>query len=108
VHHAADVLVANLENPPDMTLLARSVGLSRSKLHRCFRQAYGVSPFEYLRNHRLQTAMLLLQGGEVNVTEAALTVGYTNLSYFAKAFKAMFGVAPGGLLQYSTAGEQSR
>lgn len=101
VLHAAEVLVANLENPPDMTQLARSVGLSRSKLHRCFRQTHGVSPFEYLRNHRLQTAMRLLQDGEVNVTQAALTVGYTNLSHFAKAFKAMFGAAPGELLQRS-------
>jgi AraC-like DNA-binding protein len=98
VCHAAEVLVTHLENPPDTTLLARSVGLSQSKLHRCFRRVYGVSPFEYLRNHRLQTAMLLLQEGDINVTEAALSVGYTNLSYFAKAFKAMFGMTPGELL----------
>ncbi|WP_419657286.1 transcriptional regulator, AraC family [Desulfosarcina variabilis str. Montpellier] len=101
VHHAAEVLVNNLENPPDMNLLARSVGLSRSKLHRCFRLVYGLSPFEYLRNKRLQTAMQLLQGGEVNVTEAALSVGYANLSYFAKAFKNTFGLAPGELLKRS-------
>ena len=100
--HAAQVLGNNLENPPDANELARSVGLSRSKLHRCFRQVYGVTPFEYLRNHRLQTAMLLLQNGEINVTEAALSVGYANLSYFAKAFKIMFGVTPGELLNNST------
>ena len=98
VLHAAQVLVNNLENPPDTMELARTVGLSRSKLHRCFRKVYGASPFEYLRNHRLQAAMLLLQSGETNVTEAALRVGYSNLSYFAKAFKTMFGVAPGELL----------
>ncbi|MDX9964565.1 AraC family transcriptional regulator [Desulfobacter postgatei] len=99
--HAAEALVNNLDNPPDIKELARSVGLSRSKLHRYFRRVYGVSPFEYLRNHRLQTAMLLLQSGEINVTEAALSVGYANLSYFAKAFKTMFGVAPGELLHHS-------
>lgn len=102
VCHAAEVLVNNLENPPDITTLARSVGLSRSKLHRCFRCVYGASPFEHLRIHRLQTAMLLLQAGEINVTEAALRVGYTNLSHFAKAFKVMFGVVPGEILQRST------
>lgn len=101
VRHAAEVLVNNLEDPPDITTLAHSVGLSRSKLHRCFRSVYGTSPFEYLRDHRLQTAMLLLQDGDINVTEAALRVGYTNLSYFAKAFKAMFGVVPGKILHGS-------
>lgn len=97
VHYAARLLVHDLENPPDIMTLTRSVGLNRNKLHRCFRQVFGRSPFEYLRNHRLQAAMQLLQGGETNVTEAALMVGYTNLSYFTKAFKSMFGVAPGKL-----------
>ncbi len=98
VIHVAEILVNNMENPPDTMELARAVGLSRSKLQRCFFRVYGVSLFEYLRNHRLQTARQLLQSGEVNVTEAALHVGYANQSYFAKAFKAMFGVAPGTLL----------
>lgn len=101
VHHAAEVLVNNLVNPPDIATLARSVGFSQSKLYRCFHSVYGASPFEYLRDQRLQTAMLLLQDGEINVTEAAFRVGYTNLSYFAKAFKAMFGVVPGEILHGS-------
>nr|WP_320193128.1 AraC family transcriptional regulator [uncultured Desulfobacter sp.] len=96
--HVAEILVDNMENPPDTMELARTVGLSCSKLQRCFRRIYGVSPFEYLRNHRLQTARRLLQKGEINVTEASLRVGYTNLSYFSKAFKIMFGVSPGQLL----------
>ncbi|WP_173179930.1 AraC family transcriptional regulator [Desulfosarcina ovata] len=102
VRHAADLLVSDLENPPDMSTLARSVGLSRSTLYRHFNQLYNLSPFEYLRNHRLQTAMHLLQEGEVNVTEAAITVGYLNMSHFAKAFKAMFGIPPSAFLNHST------
>jgi len=101
VLHAAEILVSNVEEPPDVQQLARLVGMSRSKLHRCFRRVYDISPFEYLRNHRLETAMLLLQSGETNVTEAAFRVGYSNLSYFSKAFKIMFGVAPGELLHNS-------
>jgi AraC-like DNA-binding protein len=100
--HAAEILAGNLENPPNTRMLASSVGLSHSKLHRCFRQVYGVSPFEYLRDHRLQTAMLHLQNGKSSVTEVALRVGYSNLSYFSKAFKATFGVAPGELLHNSS------
>jgi len=95
VHHAAQLLVHDLENPPDISTLSRMVGLNRNKLHYCFRRIFGLSPFEYLRNQRLQTAMQLLQDGEVSVTQASLLVGYTNLSYFAKAFKSMYGIAPG-------------
>jgi len=96
-HHAAHMLVRDLNNPPDIMEIARSVGLSRTRLFRCFRQTFGLSPFEYLRNHRLQMAMHLLRDGEVNVTQAALMVGYTNLSHFAKAFKVIFGIAPSEL-----------
>lgn len=95
--HAAHMLVRDLNNPPDIMDLARSVGLSRTKLFRCFRQTFGLSPFEYLRNQRLQMARQLLQDGEMNVTQAALMVGYTNLSHFAKAFKSIFGMAPSEL-----------
>jgi AraC-like DNA-binding protein len=97
VLHAAHMLVRNLNSPPEIMEIARSVGLSRTKLFRSFRQTFGLSPFEYLRNHRLQMAMQLLQDGEMNVTQAALMVGYTNLSYFAKAFKSTFGIAPSEL-----------
>ncbi|WP_320040238.1 AraC family transcriptional regulator [uncultured Desulfobacter sp.] len=97
VHHAAHMLVRSLNNPPDIMEIARSVGLSRTKLFRTFRQTFGLTPFEYLRSHRLQMAMKLLQDGEVNVTQAALMVGYTNLSYFARAFKSTFGIAPSEL-----------
>ncbi len=97
VRHAAHILARDLENPPDITALAHSVGLNRTKLYRSFKRIFGLFPFEYLRNHRLQTAMQLLQDSEINVTEAAMMVGYTNLSYFAKAFKSMFGITPGEL-----------
>jgi len=103
VHQAARLLVRDLENPPDIMTLANSVGLNRDKLHRCFRQVFGLSPFEYLRTQRLQTAMLLLQDGEVNVTQAAIMVGYANMSYFTKAFKSMFGINPGKLRNVSPA-----
>nr|WP_319393675.1 AraC family transcriptional regulator [uncultured Desulfobacter sp.] len=101
--YAAQLLVNDLENPPDISTLSLSVGLNRNKLYRCFHRIFGVTPFEFLRNQRLQTAMMLLQDGQVNVTQAAFMVGYTNLSYFAKAFKSMFGVLPGELLRCSAA-----
>ena len=97
VRYAAHMLIQDLENPPDIKTLAKSSGLSRTKLFRCFRQTFGLSPHEFLRNQRMLTAMQLLQNGEGNVTETAFMVGMNNLSYFAKTFKSMFGLAPGDL-----------
>ncbi|WP_321419387.1 AraC family transcriptional regulator [uncultured Desulfobacter sp.] len=101
VHHAAHLLVRDLNNPPDIMTLTNLVGLNRDKLHQCFRKVFGFSPFEFLRDQRLKTAMLLLQDGELNVTQAALMVGYSNISHFAKAFKSKFGITPGQLRKAS-------
>lgn len=95
VREAARLLAGDLENTPDLNRLARSVGMCRSKLHRCFRMVYGVTPFEYLRNRRLETARDYLADGQMNVTEAAYAVGYSSPSYFTKAYKKYFGRLPG-------------
>lgn len=92
---AADLLSSDLETAPNLCDLARSVGMCRSKLCHCFRLAYGVSPFEFLRRNRLETARNHLAQGRMNVTEAAYAVGYSSPSYFTKAFKKQFGHLPG-------------
>jgi len=94
IREAARLLTVDLGIPPDLNQLARSVGMCRSKLHRCFRMVYGVTPFEYLRNHRLETAMEYLMDGRRNVAAAAYTVGYSCPSHFTKAFKKYFGRLP--------------
>jgi AraC-like DNA-binding protein len=68
--------------------------MCRSKLFRCFRMVYGMTPFEYLRNRRLETAMDLLMDGRMNVAQAAYAVGFSCPSYFTKAFKKYFGHLP--------------
>ena len=91
---AARLLTGDLETSPDLNQLAQSVGMCRSKLHRCFQMFYGVTPFEYLRNRRLETAMDYLMDGRMSVTEAAFAVGYSCPSYFTKVFKKYFGHLP--------------
>jgi AraC-like DNA-binding protein len=73
--------------------LARAAGLSRFHFSRMFRDALGMSPYQYLQRIRLERARELLASGHP-VTEAALSVGYRDLGRFAKAFREHFGCAP--------------
>lgn len=50
--------------------------------------------FEYLRQVRLDNAMKLLRNQDNNVTEAAIAVGYSNVSAFSQQFYRKFGVKP--------------
>lgn len=91
---AGQLITRDLENPPNFEELARQVGMCRSKLHQCFRDVFGLTPFDYLRHKRLETAERLLRQGELNVTETAYAVGYSSLSHFTKAFKQHVGYLP--------------
>ena len=74
--------------------LAEEIGLSRSQLFRKISALTGVSVNELIRTFRLQKAAQLLEQNWAPVTQVAYEVGYSNLSYFSKAFKEKYGVPP--------------
>lgn len=73
--------------------LAERLNMSRSSYYRKIKALTGMTPVDYMKNARLDhAARLLSEGGKV--TEVASMVGFTSSSYFAKCFKAKFGVVP--------------
>jgi AraC family transcriptional activator of pyochelin receptor len=94
VRFAKEILARNLENPPKLFDLARTVGTSHTQLNQGFRKMYGTSVFGYLRKLRLEEARNLLEKGNMNVTEAAIAVGYNSISSFTRAFSDHFGANP--------------
>ena len=71
-----------------------SLAMSKTQLHRKIKALTNESPGELLRNFRLKKAAHLLSQKADTVTQIAYQVGFNNLSYFAKCFKALFGVSP--------------
>jgi AraC family transcriptional regulator, transcriptional activator of the genes for pyochelin and ferripyochelin receptors len=94
VRAAKDILEKNLDTPPRLVALAQAVGTSHTQLNRGFKMMYGTSVFAYLRKMRLEEARCLLEKGRMNVTEAAIAVGYNSISSFSRAFSDHFGVTP--------------
>jgi signal transduction histidine kinase/DNA-binding LacI/PurR family transcriptional regulator/CheY-like chemotaxis protein len=76
---------------PDM---ARQLGLSERYLTRCFHKEMSVTPVEYLNRYRLKEAKVMLGTG-ANVTETALAVGFSSVSYFTRLFEKELGISPG-------------
>ena len=58
-----------------------------------------MTPNDYLRKARLKRAAELLLDDRLNVSEVAYRVGFEDLSYFSKCFKAYFGIAPSGFVR---------
>ena len=94
IRQARDILCSDLENPPKLHDLARSVGVNHGKLNIGFRKVYDTTVFGYLRRMRLLEAKRLLDQGDMNVTEVSLSVGYNSLPSFSKAFSELFGFPP--------------
>lgn len=74
-------------------VLAQNLHMSRSSFYRKVTAVTGMSPNDYLKNFRLGRAAELLKEG-YRISEVAERVGFTSSSYFAKCFRAKYGVLP--------------
>ena len=69
-------------------------GISEPCFRRLFREYTGQSPVDHRNALRLEAARAKLQSGEYNVSEAAWSTGFTNLSYFVRLYKQKYGYTP--------------
>jgi AraC-like DNA-binding protein len=75
--------------------LAQQVGMSRSAFAHRFRELVGEPPLQYLTRWRMQVAADALTQGGLSLPQIAERVGYQAEAAFSKAFKKVWGVAPG-------------
>lgn len=91
---ARDYLLKNIDVPPSLTELSHIAGINEFKLKKGFRETFNQSVFQYLSNHRLETAKIHLLDGSKSPTELAFELGYSSLQHFSTAFKKKFGMPP--------------
>lgn len=75
--------------------IARAASVSRRECLRCFQDIIRKSPFEYLKEYRVQRAELMLQTTGKTMTEIALECGFSGAAYFGKTFRELRGMTPG-------------
>lgn len=82
---------------PELSLemAAVSLGVNRTKINEILKEELGLTFSTYLNKLRLtESARLLSENEDANVSEIAYVVGYNNVSYFNKLFKTEYGCAP--------------
>ena len=94
IRKAKDIIISRMAEPPSLQELADEIGLSLKKLKEGFKQIYGDSVFSFLFDYKLEVARKLLEGGDDNVNEVGLKVGYSTSSHFIAAFKKKYGTTP--------------
>ena len=61
---------------------------------RFFKKHMNMTCIQYINNVRLEKAVELFEHGETSILEVSLSVGFHNLSYFHRAFKAKYHMTP--------------
>lgn len=79
---------------------SKPVGYSKSQLYRKMILLTGKSPNTFLKEYRLNEALLLLNKSTRNISEVAFETGFSSPSYFSKCFQKRYGHLPSGYLPH--------
>lgn len=87
------LLEEDLAHPWSLTELAGRLHIDGSYLVRLFNAHTGLSPMAYLAHQRAERAAILLLRTDSPVAEIGRQTGWPDANYFARRFKAYFGVS---------------
>lgn len=84
----------HLDQPIGVEQMARAAGLSRFHFSREFRRSEQISPGRFLLWQRLRKAAELLLESDQPVAEVARQCGFSDVSYFGRAFARHYSLTP--------------
>lgn len=68
--------------------------LNRSHVHKKLKAEANMSTSEFIKMIRLEKAMTLLKTSELNVSDIAYQVGFSDANYFSRLFSQQYGYPP--------------
>lgn len=90
----------NINRPElDMPFMADKMNMSHSTLYRKIKSLTGNSGNEYIRKIKLRYSIRLMKEKELNVSEAAYSSGFNDISYYRRCFKKTYGILPSEYLK---------
>ena len=98
VETALNLIHSHYMTPLTVQQMAEMVHLERTYFSKIFSVKMGISPQQYLIEHRMKQAKTLLRLG-YSVTTTAISVGYSDIYNFSKIFKQRFGQSPSHYLK---------
>jgi AraC family L-rhamnose operon transcriptional activator RhaR len=93
VGHVMRILEADLARQWTLAELADAVHLTPGHMVRLFKGATGLPPMAYLAQVRAEHAAVLLLHSDEPVTGIGRAVGWPDQNYFARRFKAHYGLS---------------
>lgn len=92
--NVASYISDHFHSEVSMEQLSHIACMGTTKLRACFKQLYGCTITEYIKQRRLSHAESLLASADFTIEQIAKNVGYSNAGRFANDFKNNKGVYP--------------
>jgi AraC family transcriptional regulator len=92
---AKELMIANRQRDVSIADVATECSLSAGHFARAFRRSTGLSPYQWLLQHRIDEAHGLLRDRRLSLAEIARACGFADQSHFTKAYTRLRGMTPG-------------
>ena len=92
---ATEMMRESLEGTIRLSELAQECGLSVSHFAHAFRKSFGVSPYRWLLERRIDRAKALLATTDIPIADVVARSGFSNQAAFTRAFGRIVGTSPG-------------
>jgi len=105
--HAVQFIDSKLHENLTLARISEECHVSANTLSRLFRKHLNVSPISHIISRRLERARHLIAVNDLCFKEIANECGYTRESFFSRAFKQKYGMAPNAYRRAILAGNAS-
>jgi len=95
--HAKKYIDVNFSKNLNVSEIAKAARLSEYHFYRLFREAFSLSPQQYIIRKRLSVAYDILKYEKRSVSETAIMTGFGDIHSFSKSFRKYFGFSPSEL-----------
>lgn len=102
VQNTIRYIMTNYANACDIDEISKHFFVSSGHLMRRFKQETGKTLLEYLTEHRIAIATILLESRNYRIYEVGEMVGYPNTKYFRKIFQKITGKNPKDFMNWDT------
>ncbi|QZY57504.1 AraC family transcriptional regulator [Crassaminicella profunda] len=79
---------------PSIIQLSKIANMSTTRFQMAFKQTYGTTVYNFLKEIRMNYALLLLKDSDYSIKDIAAKVGYANAGHFAGIFKKTYAIKP--------------
>ncbi|MBO5059707.1 MAG: helix-turn-helix transcriptional regulator [Clostridia bacterium] len=94
MHFIIDYIHKNFHTDISISELADKLCLEKNFFIKKFKRYMDITPYQYIRNYRMNTAMSLIKSNRYNISKIAEMVGYADTASFSHAFKKMYDFYP--------------